>query len=114
MTALEDSRLPSLLQEAAKINADSGIKPFLADRIMRRVRSIHSREEQFFQAIWLVFKPVILASALFILGVLSYNALVSRNYEIRPTTTEMVFGLQPLTLTTAYSADLDELSSTIP
>ena len=111
---MKDSHLYTLLREAAEINAEFSTQPFLADRIMRKIRTINPSEEQFFQMIWFAFKPFILASVLFALGFLCYNTFISRNYEVPPTTTEIVFGLQPLTLTTAYSTDLDEFSSTIP
>ncbi|MCY3487361.1 MAG: hypothetical protein OXH34_02870 [Bacteroidetes bacterium] len=111
---MKDPHLHTLLQEAVEINAEFNTQPFLPDRIMRKIRTINPSEEQFFQMIWFAFKPVILASVLFVLGFLSYNTFISRSYEVPPTTTEIVFGLQPLTLTTAYSTDLDESPSTIP
>lgn len=106
--------LHSLLCETAEMNAKSGVRPFLTDRIMYRIQALNQPEEQLWQTLWLAFRPVALASMLLILGFVSYNAFVSRNYEVEPTPTEIVFGLQPLTLTTAYSANLDEFSLTAP
>ena len=111
---MKDPHLHKLLQEAAEINAESCTQPFLPDRIMRQIRTINPSEEHFFEIIWSAFKPVTLASVLFALGFLSYNTFISRSYEVPPTTTEIVFGLQPLTLTTAYSTDLDESPPIIP
>jgi hypothetical protein len=109
-----DLRLHALLRETAEMNAESGMQPFLADRVMRRIQALNQPEEQLWQTLWLAFRPVALASMLLILGFVSYNTFVSRNYEVEPTPTEIVFGLQPLTLTTAYSADLGEFSLTTP
>ncbi len=109
-----NQHLHSLLRETAEINAVSGMQPFLADRIMRRIQTLNQPEEQLWQTLWLAFRPMALASALLILGFVSYSAFVSRNYEVEPTPTEVVFGLQPLTLTTAYSANLDEFLLTTP
>lgn len=106
--------LHSLIRETAEVNAKSGMQPFLADRVMRRIQTLNQPEEQLWQTLWLAFRPVALASMLLILGFVSYNTFVSRNYEVEPTPTEIVFGLQPLTLTTAYSAGLDEFSLTTP
>lgn len=106
--------LHSLLRETAEVNAKSGMQPFLADRVMRRIQTLNQPEEQLWQTLWLAFRPVAFASMLLILGFVSYNTFVSRNYEVEPTPTEIVFGLQPLTLTTAYSAGLDEFSLTTP
>ncbi len=111
---MNDPRLSSLLQEATDINAASNTQPFLSDRIMRKVRTINSSEEYFFQMIWVTFKRILLASILFVLGFLSYNRSVIYDYDIPYTTTELVFGLKPMTLTMAYSTDLEESSPTIP
>ena len=114
MTLIEDHRLRELLQETAEASVESSVQPFLSDRIMRRIRLLDQPEEHFFQMLWMAFKPVVLASALLALGFISYNAILSRNYEVAPTSVEIVFGLQPMTLTSIYTSDLDEFPSMIP
>ncbi len=114
MNSSDVQRLRTLLREAAETVAESSVQPFLPDRIMRRIQSSVHPEEDFFQSLWLAFRPVILASILLTLGFMSYSTILSRNYEVPPTPTEVVFGLQPLTLTNAYSSDLVEFSSMTP
>ena len=55
-----------------------------------------------------------LASLLLILGFVGYNAVVSRSYDVQPTTTEVVFGLQPVSITEAFTADIEPLLTDLP
>ena len=114
MTSAEDQHLQKLLCEAVETGTESSIRPFLADRIMRRIQALHQPEEHFFQTLWTAFKPVALASALLAMGFVSYNAILSRNYEVPPTSVEFVFGLQPMTLASIYASDMNEFSSINP
>lgn len=110
----EDPPLSRVLQHEVELSLDASMQPFLADRVMRRIGSLHQSEEQLLHSLWHAFKPIALAGALVILGFISYNTLISRSYEVAPTPTEFIFGLQPLTVTTAYFTDVDELSAMIP
>jgi len=107
-------RLQSLLQEATETITESSMQPFLTDRIMRRVQVLSQPEEYFFQTLWLAFKPIAVTSAFLTLAFISYNTFLSRSYEVTPTPIEIVFGLQPMTLTSAYSADLNQFPPVIP
>ena len=90
------------------------MQPFLTDRVMRRITKLSRPDEQLFTALLHVFRPVAIASLLLILIFVSYNSTVSRTYDVPPTTTEVVFGLQPLNLTAAFTADLDPLLADSP
>ncbi len=114
MTPADEQRLRTLLREAAEIGVESSMKPFLPDRIMRQIQSRHHPYEEFFQSLMWGFRPVILASTLLILGFISYSTVLSRSYEVLPTPTEIVFGLQPFTLSTTYASDLNEFLPAIP
>ncbi|MCY4158141.1 MAG: hypothetical protein OXE92_03900 [Bacteroidetes bacterium] len=114
MPYMTDQHLQTLLHETTEISSESNLKPFLTDRIMRRIQTLNRSDEYFFQALWFAFKPVALASVLLTLIFISYTTFLSRNYEVAPTPVEIVFGLQPMNLISAYSADLDEFPPLSP
>ncbi len=101
----QDAALCSLLRESAEASAEHAMQPFVADRVMRRIAQLTRSEEVFQAALWRFFRPVALAGFILVLAFVGYNSTISRTYEVPPTTTELVLGLQPVTLTTAYSAD---------
>lgn len=68
---MKDPRLHILLKETVAINAESGTQPFLADRIIRDVRALNRPEEQFFQMLWVAFKPILFAYVFLVLGFFS-------------------------------------------
>ena len=105
-----ESRIGTLLLETSETTAATSLKPFLSDRIMRKIQSLHLTQESLSQILWLTFRPFILGCVVLTLVLISCNIFLSRNYDVAPTTTELVFGLQPLTLITAYSSDLDVLT----
>jgi len=111
---MSDRLLQNILKDAVSATKQGHVQPFLADRIIRQVKSIHEPQEQFFQVLWDVFKPIAFAATLLIAGFISYSVVLSRNYEASPTTVEIVMGLKPFTLTSVYLEDLDTFDATIP
>ena len=106
--------LRRLLSEYADESAEKAVQPFVADRIMRRIAMASQPEEQLYTFLFRLFRPVALTSLLLILGFVGYNAMVSRSYEVLPTTTEVVFGLQPVSITEAFTADIEPLLVDLP
>ena len=106
--------LRRLLQEHADQASELAFQPFLADRVMRRITMASQPEDQLFSLLFGLFRPVALASLLLILGLVGYNTVVSRTFDVQPTTTEVVFGLQPVSLTDAFTADLEPLLTDSP
>ena len=106
--------LGRLLQEHAEQASEHAFQPFLADRVMRRITMASPPEEQLFSLLFGLFRPVALASLLLILGLVGYNTVVSRTFDVQPTTTEVVFGLQPVSLTDAFTTDLEPLLTDSP
>ena len=98
------SALRSLLRHTADTSSQNALRPFLADRVLRRIRPA---DEALFGSLWHLFRPLALAGILLIVGFASYNATFYRSYDAQPTATEVMLGLRPVTLTTAYAADLD-------
>jgi len=48
------------------------------------------------------------------IGFITYNIVLSRNYEVALTPVEIIFGLEPMTLTTTYLTDIEDIRETIP
>ena len=110
----EDAALRSLLCVAADASAERAMQPFVADRIMRRIARATRSDELLQAALWRFFRPVAIASFILMLAFVGYNSTVSRSYEVPPTATEVVLGLQPVTLTTAYGVDMYPLLAAAP
>ncbi|MFQ5569221.1 MAG: hypothetical protein ACE5G0_06075 [Rhodothermales bacterium] len=118
---LEEIRaLQGLLQTTVRASTEDALRPFFADRVMRRLRPAAQRladsasEEEFFGVLLRLFRPVALAGLLIILGFAAYNVTQSDGYESQPSTTEAVLGLPPMTLATAYEFDLSPTTPTDP
>ncbi len=111
---MQNQSLQTLLQEATSTTIEFTSDPCLTDRIMDQVISLHEPKYQFYQTLWDAFKPVAAMCILITLGFLSFNMMLSRKYEVTLTPIEIVFGLEPMTLSTTYLSDLDEFPATIP
>lgn len=103
-----------LLHDYVTESAETAMQPFFADRVMRRITTAAQPEEQLYAFLFRLFRPVALASLLLILSFAGYNAMVSRTYDVPPTTTEVVFGLQPVSITEAFAVDIEPLLSDLP
>lgn len=96
----------TLLQTTTRDAAEKAVKPFLADRVMRRLAPQSEPEEELFGALLRLFRPVALAGLLLILGLGAYNVSRADAYDAEPSATEAVLGLPPVTLSAAYDLDL--------
>ena len=107
----EVKALRGLLQTTVRASTEQALKPFFADRLMRRLApasqplAATARDEEFFGSLLHLFRPVAVAGVLLILGFAAYNVALSGEYEAQASTTEAVLGLPPVTLATAYDLD---------
>ncbi len=103
--------LHGLLRTTVHASAETALKPFFADRLLRRLAPAPQRlvrrspEEELFAGLLRLFRPLALAGVLLILGFAAYNVTLSSDYGAEPSTTEAVLALPPVTLATAYDAD---------
>jgi len=111
---MDHQDLQDLLREATSKTSESSTDPFLTDRIMHQVTSLDDMQHQFFHMLWHAFRHVAFVCVLMTIGFISYNLLLSRNYEVTLTPVELVFGLEPMTVTTTYLSDFETLPATIP
>ena len=112
--------LQGLLQTTVRTTSEEALKPFFTDRLMRRLTPAPQRlaaeasDEEYFSLLLRLFRPVVAAGLLLILGFAPYNVTLSSDYETRPSTTEAVLGLPPVTLATAHDLDLSTTPPTDP
>ncbi len=102
--------LADLLRLTVKTSSEQSVKPYLTERVLRRMAPVTAGTDLFFGALWQLFRPIGVAALLLILGLATYNASLVDAYDVRPTTAEVLLGLQPVTLTTAYASDLESLN----
>ena len=81
------------------------------ERVLRAVRAAGirpGRVEEFLERELLSwFRPVFVAGLLIIVALAAYNIELSQNNDYEQSATEMVLGLQPVTLASAYDIDFD-------
>lgn len=81
------------------------------ERVMRAVRAAKqsgTRVEHWFERELLSwFKPVVVAGALVIMALAAFNFDLSRQNDFNQSTTEMVLGLQPVTVASAYDLSFE-------
>ena len=111
-TELEEMRtLQATLRTSVRTHSTEALRPFFADRLMRRINArcaVHntfSPEEEFFRNLAKLFRPIAIASVIIILSLATYNFALSTAYEVSPSPTEAVLGLPPVDLATAYDLD---------
>lgn len=104
--------MQGLLRTTVQSSAETAAKPFLADRVMKRLDPARQRaprlapEEELFGSLLRLFRPVALAGVLLILSIAAYNVTLSNEYQADASTTEAVFALPPVTIATAYDTEL--------
>jgi hypothetical protein len=104
-------RLQSLMRQTMKASAPSAVRPFLADRVMRRLDSSRARlahlsaEEELQRGLEWLFRRVAVACLIIIIGLAVYNVFQVTSYEANATTAEAVLGLPPVTIATADALD---------
>ncbi len=102
LAALEQVR--SLLQECT---ATRTAQPFLAERVVRQLRSSAHREQVLYGSLLRLFRPVVVAVLLVTASLAAYNITFRSTYSATSTTAEVMLGLQPVTLSEAFAADLE-------
>lgn len=104
-------RLQSLVRHSVQASAPTAVRPFLADRVMRRLDSSRARlahlsaEEELQSGLEWLFRRVAVACLIIIIGLAVYNVFQVTSYEADATTTEAVLGLPPVTIATADALD---------
>ena len=106
--------LRQLIRYAVDEGSERSVKPFLVERVLRRLEPSATGTEVFLGTLWQLFRPMGIAALLLILGLAAYNTSLVDAYDVRPTTSEALLGLQPVTLTTAYAADVAPLEFVDP
>lgn len=116
-TELADLKaLQHLLQESMRESSETALRPFFADRVMRRIAPapVPAPDEALLEYLWHLFRPMVAVSTLLILGLAAYSASSIDAYEVTPTTSEAILGLQPVTLTSVFAADLEIIPALDP
>lgn len=82
-----------------------------AERVLRAIRAAGVRTgkvEDFLERELLSwFRPVFVAGVLIIMALAAYNIELSQGNDYEQSATEMVLGLQPVTVAVAYDIDFD-------
>lgn len=97
------------LRAGIEATRPAAVRPFLADRVMRRIQASPSRppawEDLLAPLLVRVFRPFATLALFLILALALYN-VTSRDDSVFQSPTEAVFGLPPVTFATAYELDL--------
>jgi hypothetical protein len=99
----------SLLITTAHDSADASLKPFFADRTMRRlqpVRNPASTEDELASLLIRFFRPIAIASLLLAICLAVYNINVSNDFAAETTTTEAILALPPVSSMSIYELDV--------
>ena len=88
--------------------------PFLAERVIRRLGSPAHREQLLYRSLLNVFRPVMATALLLFALFMTHNVAFRSSDASSPTTAEVVLGLEPVTLTEAFAADLDDIVPIVP
>ncbi len=94
-----------VLIPAATRAAEVSVRPFLADRVLKAVKTpnvVRSGADVWFDSLFAWFRPVALASLILIAVLVSYNVKSAAEYDLSVSLSESVLGLPPVTLETAY------------
>ncbi len=106
--------LGQLIQAAVEEGSERSVRPFLAERVLRRLEPSAASTEVFLGTLWQLFRPMGIAALFLILALAAYSSSLVDAYDVRPTTSEALLGLQPVTLTTAYATDVEPLEYVDP
>ncbi len=101
-------RMQGLLRTAVDESSIGAVRPFLADRVVRRLRTPQTApagEEVISGMLSGLFRPFIAFAMVLILALALYN-FVTHDYDVKRSAAEAVFGLPPVTLATAYDLQL--------
>ena len=97
------------LRRMVETERQSSMMSMPTERVMRAVRSAVSMRKESFLERELIswFRPVVALGMVVILALVVYNFDMSRQNDQAQTTTEMVFGLHPVTVAAAYDIEFD-------
>jgi anti-sigma factor RsiW len=99
-----------LVASTVETAARRGTRPLLAERVLGRLASPELPEEEFFGFLSGFFRPIALTACLLLLGLILYNANLSRQYVVTGNAAESVMGLPPVNSTTIYDLDMQSKS----
>ena len=99
------------LRHMVEAERNASMMSMPTERVLRAVRAAGfrpGRVEEFLERELLSwFRPVFVAGLLIIVALAAYNIELSQNNDYEQSATEMVLGLQPVTLASAYDIDFD-------
>lgn len=90
-----------------RINIDRGkttsFEPFFADRVMEKIQTSKQvdENEQFFESLFVVFRPIAIAAAILIIIITGYNINMTGQFSI-----EGALGVQEVTIDDVYNPTL--------
>ncbi|MDA0684364.1 MAG: hypothetical protein O2797_02625 [Bacteroidetes bacterium] len=104
--------LVSSLRELVEHERAVSMMTMPTERVMRAVKLAQAggnRIESWLESELLSwFKPVFVAGAIVILGLAAFNFELSQQNDFNQSTTEMVLGLQPVTVASAYDLSFED------
>lgn len=107
----ELTRLQTVVRKTVGATAPAAVRPFLADRVLRRLEPSRARltrlsaEEELQRGLEWLFRRVAVACLIIIIGLAVYNVFQVTSYEAEVTTTEAVLGFPPVNTATADALD---------
>jgi hypothetical protein len=99
-----------ILRDTVRSSSERALRPFFTERLMSRLASRQSVEEELAGFLSRIFRPIAVAASLLLVGLAIYNATLSSQYEVRGNAAESVLALPPVSSASVY--DLDLQSST--
>ena len=103
--------IKSLLRDAAAADAEHGVQPFLADRVMRRIaaekRGQSSKSEaDLWEWLAVVFRPVAAICLVLVIVLAAHNLYLSSQFEARQSAVEAVFAIPEISTAVIFDYDL--------
>ena len=89
----ERNRIARMRSTISHSSAPS-FQPFFAEKVMRRIRAVDSKQERFFDSLIEVFRPVAIAATILFIALLSYNLFKSDKVTLASAFAEPEFTLE--------------------
>ena len=98
----EKETIASLREDIKRSNIAS-FKPFFADRVMEKIRSSRQidESEQFFESLFVFFRPIAITAAVLIIIIAGYNITTTGHFSI-----EGALGIPEVTVNDVYDPTL--------
>ena len=92
-----------LLRDKVQQGKVTSFRPFFADRVMEKIRSLNriDESEQFFESLFVLFRPITIAAAVLIIIIAAYNITSSDQFSL-----EGALGIPEVTVNEAYDPTL--------